>query len=153
MLRFIGNHELPTDFPIGGVHCIPILDNGNLLMVWDREEKVLTTIGGRLEQNETLQEGLDREALEEAGLVLTEERIPFASWFWEQTRGYTIYYLTRVKQFAEMPKGFEKTGYVIMNFETAIEMIRKIEGRGERIEIITRAGILAGQLEDAGNVR
>lgn len=52
MLNFIS--ELPTDYPIAGVHCVPILDNGNLLMVWDRDEKTLTTIGGRLEGNEYL---------------------------------------------------------------------------------------------------
>ncbi|MBB3073485.1 hypothetical protein FHS14_006544, partial [Paenibacillus baekrokdamisoli] len=34
MLKFIT--EIPTDFPIGGVHCVPILGNGNLVMVWDR---------------------------------------------------------------------------------------------------------------------
>lgn len=151
MLRFI--NELPTDFPIGGIHCVPVFDNGNLMMVWDREEKVLTTIGGRLEKNESLQDGLDREVLEEAGIELSDKRIPFASWFWEETKGYTIYYLTQVKKFVDMPKGFEKTGYVVMNFETAIEMIKKIEGREERIEIIKRAGIIAGQLDEEGNSR
>lgn len=52
-----------------------------------------------------------------------------------------------------MPNGFEKTGYVIMNFNTAIEMILKIEGPGERTEIIRRAGILAGQLDGASKSR
>lgn len=32
MLKFI--EELPTDYPIGGVHCVPVLDNGSLIMVW-----------------------------------------------------------------------------------------------------------------------
>ncbi len=39
MLKLI--NELPTDFPIAGVHCVPVFDNGNLMMVWDREEKYL----------------------------------------------------------------------------------------------------------------
>ncbi|WP_222124403.1 NUDIX domain-containing protein, partial [Micrococcus luteus] len=47
--------------------------------------EVLTTIGGRLEENESIQEGLEREALEEAGIELAEIRIPFASWFWKET--------------------------------------------------------------------
>lgn len=149
MLSFIT--ELPTDKPIGGVHCVPILDDGNLMMVWDHEEKVLTTIGGRLEPGESINEGLDREVMEEAGLEVTDDRIPFASWCWKETNSYTVYFLTRVKKLVEMPKGFEKTGYVIMNFRTAIEMIKAIEGRGERIEIITRAGILTGQFEEGNN--
>jgi len=52
-----------------------------------------------------------------------------------------------------MPKRYEKTGYVIMNFETALDMIKNIEGREERIKIIRRAGILSGYLKDEGNSR
>ena len=145
MLTFIT--ELPTDYPIGGVHCIPVLANGTMMMT----EKVLTTIGGRLEQNESLDDGLEREAMEEAGIELAERRVPFACWFWEETKGYTVYYLTEVKRFADMPAGFEKTGYVIMSFETALAMIAVIEGREERIEIVMRAGILSGQLAGEGS--
>jgi len=151
LLKYI--NEIPTDYPVGGVHCVPVLDNGNLIMVWDREEKVLTTIGGRIEHQESLNEALDREAIEEAGIEITTERIPFASWFWKETKGYTIYYLTEVKRFLDSPQGYEKTGYVITNFETAIEMIKTIEGREERINIIRRAGILSGNLKDEGNSR
>lgn len=57
----------------------------------------------------------------------------------------------KVEEFAEMPSGYEKTGYVIMNFETVIQMILRLEGLGERVEIITRAGILSGQLQDEDN--
>jgi hypothetical protein len=35
MLTFIT--EVPTDKPVSGVHCIPVLDNGNVVMVWDRQ--------------------------------------------------------------------------------------------------------------------
>ncbi len=145
--------ELPTDKPIAGVHCVPVLDNGNVIMAWDEEEKVLTTIGGRLDQGESLKDGLDREALEEAGLILNQERIPFASWYWKETDTYTIYFLVKVVEFVNMLEGYEKTGYVIMNFETAIDMITVIEGREERIKIIRRAGVLTGQLEDTDNSR
>jgi len=106
MLRFVT--EIPTDYPIGGVHCVPILDNGNLMMVWDREEKVLTTIGGRLEANESLEEGLNREVMEEAGIELTDNRVPFASWFWKETNGYTVYYLTKVKRFLRFQRDMRK---------------------------------------------
>ncbi|WP_216625587.1 hypothetical protein [Paenibacillus phytorum] len=53
--------EIPTDKNISGVHCIPVLENGNLIMTWDKDEKVLTTIGGRLDKDESINEGLDRE--------------------------------------------------------------------------------------------
>jgi|GEM_PF-1158740 len=151
MLKFIV--DLPIDFPIAGVHCVPILENGNLLMVWDREEQVLTTIGGRLEIGESLFEGLKREAIEEAGIVLADNLVPFASWYWQESKSYTIYYLAKIKEFVEMPTGFEKTGYIITNFRTAVEMVTKLEGRGERIEILNKAGILAGQLKEVGNSR
>ncbi|WP_405459178.1 hypothetical protein [Paenibacillus sp. HJGM_3] len=52
----------------------------------------------------------------------------------------------------ERPFESETTGYVIMNFQTALEMIAKIEGRPERIAVVRRAGVLVGALkEDAGN--
>ncbi|SFL42619.1 NUDIX domain-containing protein [Paenibacillus sp. 1_12] len=144
MLEFIT--ELPANTIIGGVHCVPVLDNGNLVMVWDREEKVLTTIGGRLAKDESIFDGLNREVMEEAGLVLSEEKTLFASWYWKEFDAYRLYYLAKVKEFVEIPSGFETTGYVIMNFRTAIDIIKKIEGREERIEVIRRAGILSGQL-------
>ncbi|GGD85272.1 NUDIX hydrolase [Paenibacillus nasutitermitis] len=146
MLTFIS--EIPTDQNISGVHCIPILENGDILLTWDRDEKVLTTIGGRLDKNESINDGLDRESMEEAGIVLTDERIPFACWFWEEFDSCRIYFLTKVKKFTEMPKGYETTGYVITNFKTAIEMIQKIEGREERIAVIKRAGVLSGWLTE-----
>ncbi|UVI28043.1 NUDIX hydrolase [Paenibacillus spongiae] len=119
MLTFIT--EVPTDRPVSGVHCVPVLSDGNLVLVWDKEEQVLTTIGGRLEENESLFDGLNREAMEEAGIELMEERMPFASWYWEEYDTYRIYFLTRVKRFIEMPKDFEKTGYVITNFELPLQ--------------------------------
>lgn len=145
MLSFIS--ELPSDATISGVHCIPVLKNGDIVLVWDREEQVLTTIGGRLENNESLQDALDREAMEEAGIELEEERIPFASWYWKEFDAYRIFCLAKVKRFVQMPKGYETSGYVITNFETALAMIRKIEGREERLAVIKRAGILSGWLD------
>lgn len=146
MLTFIT--ELPTDRPINGVHCIPVLDNGTMMMVWDKEEHVLSTIGGRLEPGESIQEALEREAYEEAGIELAEERILFACWQWPQFNAYRLYYLTKVKRFVERPLESETTGYVIMNFQTALEMIAKIEGRPERIAVVRRAAVLAGALAD-----
>ncbi|MCS7458653.1 NUDIX hydrolase [Paenibacillus doosanensis] len=137
MLRF--SKELPTDKPVAGVHCVPMTDDGNLLMVWDRQERRLTTVGGRLEGNESVQEALDREAMEEAGVVLTRRRIPFAHWYWNETETYTVFFLAFIERFHEMPEGFEKTGYVIMNFPTALEMIERLEGPGERAQIIAKA--------------
>ncbi|MFE5320076.1 NUDIX domain-containing protein [Paenibacillus sp. NPDC056579] len=144
MLRFIS--ELPQDKPIAGVHSVPVLENGNLIMVWDRDEQALTTIGGRVERGETLDEALDREALEEAGVVLGKERIPFACWYWQETNSYTVWLLTRVESFLDMPQGFEKTGYVVMNFPTAVGLVTKLEGEGERSRILTKAGQLTGRL-------
>jgi len=137
--------ELPTDKKIAGVHCVPILPDGNMIMVWDRDDQGLTTIGGRLEADETLEAGLDREVMEEAGLVLSDERIPFACWYWESTNTCTVWLLAKVNTMVQMPEGFEKTGCVIMNFETAIQMIMRLEGMGERVEIIQKARILAEQ--------
>jgi 8-oxo-dGTP diphosphatase len=46
--------QLPTDKRIAGVHSVPLMEDGSIMMVWDRNEKVLTTIGGRIEDNESL---------------------------------------------------------------------------------------------------
>ncbi|OME89723.1 hypothetical protein BK123_25495 [Paenibacillus lautus] len=40
MLSFIT--EIPEGKQIGSVYCVPVLDNGDVVMVWDRYEKVLT---------------------------------------------------------------------------------------------------------------
>ena len=68
--------EIPTDKNISGVHCVPVLENGNLIMAWDKDEKVLTTIGGRLDKDESINEGLDREAIEEAGIEFIRRENP-----------------------------------------------------------------------------
>ncbi|MEC0308203.1 NUDIX hydrolase [Paenibacillus lautus] len=147
MLSFIT--EIPEGIQIGSVHCVPVLDNGDVVMVWDREEKVLTTIGGRLEPGESIMDGLSCESLEEAGIEISDERTLFAAWHWKEFDAYRLFYLVGVKCFAERPGSYETTGYVVMNFDTAIEMIRAIEGREERIEVIRRAGILSGMLAEA----
>lgn len=66
--------ELPNDKPIAGVHCVPITDDGLVVMAWDKEEQILTTIGGRIEGNESFEEALEREALEEVGMTISNEK-------------------------------------------------------------------------------
>ncbi|MEK4760722.1 NUDIX domain-containing protein [Viridibacillus sp. FSL E2-0187] len=61
--------DLPEDKRIAGVHCIPITENGTIVLAWDKEEKLLTTIGGRIEENESIDEALEREAMEEVGIL------------------------------------------------------------------------------------
>lgn len=100
----------------------------------------MTTIGGRIEGNESINEVLAREVMEEAGLILSENKTPFASWYWSETDTYTVYYLARVHQFVQMPEGFEKTGRVVFNFETARQIIAKVEEeQGDRIRILNYA--------------
>lgn len=62
--------------------------------------------------------------------------MPIASWYWESTDTYTVFVLARVKEYLEIPKGFETTGRVIMNFETARQMILRFEGKGLRTELL-----------------
>ncbi|ETT40112.1 MULTISPECIES: hypothetical protein [Paenibacillus] len=76
-------------------------------------------------KDESTIDGLNREVMEEAGLVLSEEKSLFASWYWKELDAYRLYYLVKVKEFVEIPNGFETTGYVITNFKTAIDMIKK----------------------------
>ncbi|CAN7499270.1 NUDIX domain-containing protein [Paenibacillus sp. LjRoot153] len=126
----------PTDKRIASIHSILITDDGSLIMVWDKNEENLTTVGGRIENNEDLDAALDRETVEEAGLILKPYRLPIASWYWESTDTYTVFVLARVKEYLEIPKGFETTGRVIMNFETARQMILRFEGKGLRTELL-----------------
>lgn len=136
MLKPLFGGVFPTDKRIAGIHSIPVTDDGSLIMVWDKNEKNLTTVGGRIENNEDLDTALDRETVEEAGLILIPYRMPIASWYWESTDTYTVFVLAKVKEYVEMPEGFETTGRVTMNIETARQMILKIEGEGLRTELL-----------------
>ncbi|MFD0712991.1 NUDIX domain-containing protein [Paenibacillus sp. GCM10027626] len=138
MLRPL-NGTLPTDKRIAGIHSIPITDDGSIVMVWDKNEKALTTVGGRIENDEDINAALDRETVEEAGIILEDQRIPVAAWYWENTDTYTVFVMARVKKYTPLPEGFETTGRVIMNFETARQIITKIEGDGLRIELLALA--------------
>jgi 8-oxo-dGTP diphosphatase len=130
-------HENPKDKKIAGIHSIPITDDGSVMMVWNKDEQLLTTIGGRLEEGESIDNALDRETIEEAGIILDRNRLPIASWYWENTDTYTVYVVARVSKYVPMPEGFETTGRVVMNFETARQMIYKLEGEsGDRIKIL-----------------
>ncbi|WP_435171661.1 NUDIX domain-containing protein [Paenibacillus glycanilyticus] len=126
----------PTDKRIAGIHSIPVTSNGYIVMVWDKYEQSLTTVGGRVEGDEDLIIALDRETVEEAGLFLEDERIPVAAWYWESTNTYTVFVIAKVKQYVEIPEGFETTGRVTMNIETAKQMIIKMEGEGMRTDLL-----------------
>ncbi|KRE57461.1 NUDIX domain-containing protein [Paenibacillus sp. Soil750] len=130
------NGTFPTDKKIAGVHSIPITEDGSIVMVWDKNEKALTTVDGRIEANEDINTTLNRETIEEAGLILESKRVPIAAWYWESTDTYTVFVMARVKDYGIMPEGFETTGRVIMNFETARQIIARIEGAGLRLELI-----------------
>ena len=139
---------LPNDKKIAGVHCIPITENGTIVMAWDKEEQLLTTIGGRIEENESMNEALDREAFEEVGLTISSMRVPFASWYWESTNTYTVWFLVKVEKFTPYTFDFEKSGYVIYNFETAKQIISKLEPENkERLQILNQAKERAEQLK------
>lgn len=133
------NGTFPTDKKIAGVHSIPITEDGSIVMVWDKNEKALTTVGGRIEANEDIDTALNRETIEEAGLILESKRVPIAAWYWESTDTYTVFVMARVKDYGIMPEGFETTGRVTMNFETARQIISKIEGEGLRLELLVIA--------------
>jgi 8-oxo-dGTP diphosphatase len=138
MLTFI--NELPTDKKVAGVHTIPITEQGNIMMAWDEDEQILTTIGGRVEENESLEEALAREVMEESGITLYEEKIPLACWYWESTNSYTVWYLSKVNQFVSNTFTLEKTGYVISNFETMKQMVGKFESPSSiRMQLLNEA--------------
>jgi 8-oxo-dGTP diphosphatase len=145
MLRVL-NGTFPSDKKIAGIHSIPITEEGSIVMVWDKDEKALTTVGGRIENNEDIDTALNRETVEEAGLILESRRVPIAAWYWNTTDTYTVFVMARVKNYVIMPFGFEKTGRVTMNFETARQIISKIEGHGFRIELLAIAEPVFEQL-------
>lgn len=137
MLKSI--NEFPKDKKIAGIHSIPITEDGSVVFVWDINEKTLTTVGGRLEENEDINTALDRETTEEAGLILDTYRIPIASWYWENTDTYTVFVIARIKKYVSLPTGFETSGRVVMNFDTARQLITRLEGSSHRIELLSLA--------------
>ncbi|HWI62349.1 MAG TPA: NUDIX domain-containing protein [Symbiobacteriaceae bacterium] len=124
MLRQIS--ELPADKRIAGVHVVPFTDDGQIVMGWNRERGLLETIGGRIEARETIEQALQREAREEAGVRLVGPFTPFASWYWESTDTYTVWFVARVAGFEPIPDGFETTGRVVCNVETAQGIIQHL---------------------------
>lgn len=146
-------NELPTDKRIAGIHSIPLLEDGSIVMVWDRNEQALTTVGGRIESGESIDEALDRETVEEAGLLLMPERIPVACWYWTETDTYTVFVVAKVHSFVPMPEGFETTGRVTFNFETAKQVVNRIEGHGQRIHILNYAEEAASHIFTTQNPR
>ncbi len=139
---------LPIDKKIAGVHCIPILENNTIVMAWDKEEQLLTTIGGRAEGNESVDETIEREAFEEVGMKISSKRIPFASWYWESTDTYTVWLLARTIEFSPSTFDNEKSGYVICNFDTAVQIFNKLEPENmARIQLLNFAKERAEQLK------
>lgn len=120
--------EIINEEKIAGIHSIPINNDGTICMVWDKNEKGLTTIGGRREPGENLEETLDRETREEAGILLHKKRVPVASWYWESTDTYTVFVIAKVKKLVVMPTGYETAGKVSFSFDTAKQMVRDLEG-------------------------
>lgn len=139
--------DLPVDKRIVGVHCIPITENGSIVMAWNKEEKLLTTIGGRIEEDESIEEALEREEMEEVGMTLHSMRIPFVSSYWQATGTYTVWFLVKAEKFLPYTFDFEKTGYVIFNYEPAKQIISKVElGSETRRQILNMAKERALQL-------
>ena len=138
MLKAIS--ALPKDKRIARVHCVPIMKDGSIVMAWDKEEQLLTTIGGRIEGEESIEEALERELFEEVGMTISSKKMLFASWYWESTDSYTIWYLVKADKLMPYTFDFEKSGYVIFNFETAKQIIRKLEPNNKkRIDILSLA--------------
>lgn len=132
--------SIPHDKPVAGVHVVPVCDDRSIVMGWHMERGLLETVGGRIEQGETVEDALRREALEEAGLILAEPFIPFASFYWESTDTYTIWFVARVQSLTRMPSVFETSGRVVTNVRTAQAIIRRVEADGEwRIQLLAWA--------------
>ncbi|WP_298473377.1 NUDIX domain-containing protein [uncultured Psychrobacillus sp.] len=132
--------SLPKDRRIADVHCIPITEQGMIMLSWDKAEQQITTIGGRLENGESLEEALEREVMEEVGITLTDERVPFASWYWSTTDTYTVWYLSKIKILGNYDFNNEKTGYIISNFSTFEMMIKQLESKQAfRLQILQLA--------------
>ena len=62
----------------------------------------VASIGGRIEANEDVDQTLEREAMEEVGIVLREQKVPFALWYLERyMEKFIISRLIELKKIAE----------------------------------------------------
>jgi 8-oxo-dGTP pyrophosphatase MutT (NUDIX family) len=138
---------LPTDGPVESIHVVAFVDRQHVVMAWDQNERYLTTVGGRLEGGESPTEALDREAIEEAGVVLHSRREVFAAYRWPDSGNYTVFVVARVRRLVEMPSGYEKTGRVICSLETAADIVRTVESDPQvRLMILAMAAAAAPRL-------
>lgn len=138
----IRTESLPADRPVAAVHVIPVTDQGEIIMAWNGTARLLETVGGRLEQGESIDAALRREAVEEAGLLLAGPLTLFGLWYWDSSDTYTALYLARAAGTVPMPPGFETTGRVTFTFETARQIIASLAHdphRERRIEILNAA--------------
>lgn len=120
--------QFPTDHVIGGVHCIPVTESGEIIMGWCEERALLETIGGRLDPGETWDEALAREVHEEAGLVVDGPHEPVAAFLWTDVNRYTVWVTAKVRSIGPIPDEFETTGRIITNIHTAQQMLHNIRG-------------------------
>ena len=78
--------------------------------------------------------------MEEVGITLTDERVPFASWYWSASDTYTVWYLSKIKRLGNYEFNNEKTGYIISNFSKFEMMIKQLEGeQAPRLQILQLA--------------
>lgn len=117
---------VPTDKRVAGVHIIPFTADANVVMGWNRERGLLETLGGCVEAGESYEEALRREAMEEAGITVAGPFRPIASYYWESTDTYTVWFIGRVVDFGAVPPGFETSGRVVCNVETAKGIIQHL---------------------------
>lgn len=133
---------LPTDAPIAGVHVVSVTEHGHIVMGWNKASGLLETVGGRIEPGESIEEALQREAWEEAGICLQGPYRPFASFYWESTQTYTVWFLAHAATLHREPPGFETSGRLVCNIATAKEIVRHLAhdpSRHHRLAILTWA--------------
>lgn len=121
---------------------IPVTADEEIVMGWNPTTRILETVGGRLEPGESIEAALRREAVEEAGLLLSEPFRLFGVWHWDTSDTYTALYLARAAGTVPIPPGFETTGRVTFTFETARQIIASLAHdphRERRIEILNAA--------------
>lgn len=121
---FIVSDAVPGDRPVVSGAVVPYTEEGEIVM-FRHQNGLIEFPGGHVEAGESVEDGVRREAIEEAGVVLAEELHLTGYLVFDGDRpSYNPLYVARVERFVPVPEGTESMGRLVFRADEVVEAIR-----------------------------